>query len=357
MDLLILFILVFIGFSYRYLRGENLAYLDSNLIPQPVGEPSEEHHAVVASLGEFAAAGRGQRGRARLQLIRDYMETMSDDKSFGSEFRPVTQGRLRGEWVLAPGADSRRRLLYIHGGAWMAGSPVSHRAITDKLSVLADAAVFSLDYRLLPEHSRQDGIDDCRAAYQWLLTNGPEGAEVLDFMAVAGDSAGGNLTLSLLAWARDAGLRAADAAIALSPATDASLTSPSLSSNVGSDPMLGPVFGKLTAIPRIFLWWGSWFSTRFRSADPVVSPLRGDLSGLPPVLIQVSEAEMLFDDTRRYVTKAQAAGSPVVMQAWPYMVHVWQIFTPELPEAEEAYANIEEFLVSVEGRSAAVSGE
>ena len=93
-------------------------------------------------------------------------------------------------------------------------------------------------------------------------------------------------------------------------------------------------------------------TTKIRPCDPVVSPLRGDLSGLPPVLIQVSEAEMLFDDARRYVAKAQAAGSPVVLQQWPFMVHVWQIFTPELPEAEAAFDNIEEFLDSVAGAAA-----
>jgi len=116
--------------------------------------------------------------------------------------------------------------------------------------------------------------------------------------------------------------------------------------------MLGPQFGKLAKVPRVLLWWFSWFSSRIRPSDPIASPVRGDLSGLPPVLIQVSEAEMLFDETRRYVAKAQAAGSPVVMQHWPFMVHVWQIFTPQLPEADEAFDNIAEFLQSVEGEAA-----
>ena len=231
----------------------------------------------------------------------------------------------------------------------MAGSPKSHRAITDRLSKLADAAVLSLDYRLLPENTRRQGIEDCQQAYRWILANGPEGALDLDFLAVAGDSAGGNLTLTLIAWARDEGLRAVDAAIAFSPATDMTLTSPSLSSNIATDPMLGPAFGKLARVPKVLMWWVSWFTYRIRPADPVASPVRGDLSGLPPVLVQVSEAEMLFDDARRYVSKAQAAGSPVALQSWPHMVHVWQVFTPELPEADHAYDNIAEFLASVEG--------
>jgi len=345
----ILVVLAVLVFSAMYLRGENMAYLDTNTLPQPSGEPSEAHYEVVASLKEMTAVFKQSSGKARLANLRDYMDSMSDDKAFDSEFRPVQEGLLRGEWVLAPGANPRRRLLYIHGGAWMMGSPKSHRSITDRLSRLADAAVFSLDYRLLPENSRRDGIDDCRSAYRWILENGPDGAQDIDFLVVAGDSAGGNLTLSLLGWVKDQQLRAPDAAVAFSPAVDAVLSSPSLKSNIKSDPMLGPQFGKLARVPALLIGWFTWISTRIRPCDPIVSPLRGDLSGLPPILVQASEAEMLFDDARRYVAKAQAAGSPVVIQHWPYMVHVWQIFTPELPEAEEAFDNIAEFLQSVEG--------
>jgi len=349
---LILFALVFLALSFLYVRGEDLSYLDSNVLPQPEGEPSEGHHEVVASLREMTAAVTTGPRAGRLRALRDYMDAMSDDKDMASEFRQVNAGSVKGEWAIAPGVSTTRRILYIHGGAWLAGSPKSHRTITDKLSQVANAAVFSLDYRLMPEHSRRDGIDDCRSAYRWILENGPDGTGEAEFLLVAGDSAGGNLTLSLIAWVRDEKLRIPDAALAFSPAVDAALTSPSLVGNIDSDPMLGPQFGKLTKVPKVLLWWFSWFSTRIRPADPVVSPVRGDLSGLPPVLIQVSEAEMLFDDTRRYVAKAQAAGSPVVMQHWPFMVHVWQIFTPQLPEAEAAYGNIAEFLRSVEGDTA-----
>ncbi len=348
----ILFVLLFIAFSFLFLRGQNLAYLDTNILPQPVGDPGEAHHEVLASLKEMTAAMQGSTGKKQLFALRQHMDAMSDGKEFESAFRQIDESSVKGEWVLAPGVSSKRRVLYIHGGAWLAGSPKSHRTITDKLSKVANAAVFSLDYRLLPENTRRDGIDDCRNAYRWILENGPDGVENSDFLLVAGDSAGGNLMLSLIAWVRDQKLPAPDAALGFSPAVDAALSSPSLKSNISSDPMLGPQFGKLTKVPAIALWWFSWFSSRIRPSDPIVSPLRGDLSGLPPVLIQVSEAEMLFDDARRYVAKAQAAGSPVVLQHWPFMVHVWQIFTPQLPQAEEAFENISEFLRSVEGDSA-----
>jgi monoterpene epsilon-lactone hydrolase len=348
---LLLFVLAFVAFSYLVLRGENLDYLDSNIIPLAEGDPGEAHWQVVASLGELTTSGMGTASKDGIRRMREYMDSMSDGKDYASEFRPVDETAVKGEWILAPGVDPRRRVLHIHGGAWMVGSPKSHRTITNRLSELANAAVFSVDYRLLPENKRRDGIVDCQKAYRWILDNGPEGPEELDFLVVSGDSAGGNLTLVTIAWAKDEGLRRADAAVAFSPATDVTLTTPSLRTNVATDPMLGPAFGGLGKIPTILMWWGIWFTSRLKPSDPLASPIRGDLSGLPPVLLQVSEAEMLFDDSRRYVAKAQAAGTHAVLQSWPHMVHVWQIFSPELPQAEEAFTAVGEFLDSVETAS------
>jgi len=248
------------------------------------------------------------------------------------------------EWVLAPNADSSRRLLYIHGGAFALGSPKSHRRLTSKFSEIANAAVLAIDYRLMPEHPRKAGIEDCRTAYRWMLENGPGGPGPATAIFVAGDSAGGNLTLSLIAWVRDQGLRAPNAAVALSPITDSTFGSPSLRTNLATDYMLGPMFKALTRVPRILLLWGTWLLSRLRPNDPVVSPVFGDLSGLPPLLVQASEAEMLVDDCRRYVNKAAAAGSPVTLQTWSHMVHVWQIFYPELEEGREAIEEIRKFL-------------
>jgi acetyl esterase/lipase len=246
--------------------------------------------------------------------------------------------------VLAPGADPQRRTLYIHGGAFMMGSPKSHRTLTSRFSELTGGAVLAVDYRLMPEHPRRAGIDDCRNAYRWLLDNGPEGKSPSSAVFVAGDSAGGNLTLSLINWVRDQGLRAPDAAVALSPLTDATLSSPSMRANVRTDPMLGPLFGPMARVPQALLLWFGWLQTRIKPNDPLISPLRADLSRLPPVLVQVSEVEMLFDDSRRYANRALAAGSPVTLQRWNHMVHVWQIFNPELSEAREALAEIGKFL-------------
>ena len=335
-----------------HLRGADLSAFDG-----PVGErfshgdrPSGEALAVVASLGGIAETMKRTPLRGRTAALRKYLDEAFAGRSFDARFLPTDAGGVAAEWVLAPGADPLRRTLYIHGGGFIVGSPRSHRTLTTRFSAMTGGAVLAIDYRLMPEHRRRAGIDDCRAAYRWLLAHGPDGAAPAQAVFVAGDSAGGNLTLSLLAWARDGGLRLPDAAVAFSPLTDATLASPSIATNMESDPMLGPMFGPLLRVPRWILLWLGWLQTRINPQDPLVSPVRGDLSRLPPLLVQASEAEMLLDDARRYVAKARAAGSPVRLQTWDHMVHVWQIFNPELTEAREALAQVERFLAEAAPR-------
>lgn len=326
------------------LRAEDLSHLDRDELPPCDRKPSDQHEEVLAKLRELTSSARGLKGKARLYALRRHMDTLSDGIPLSSEFRPSGAGEPRGEWVIAPGTDTSRRILYIHGGAWVAGSPRSHRAITDQLSRVANAAVFAVDYRLMPEHRYIDGLRDCRNAYRWILDHGPDGDQPASFVVVAGDSAGGSHTLVLLAWARDRGLRQADAAIALSPSTDLTLTAPSNRNNIGTDPLLGPTFGGLSRIPLPVLWWASYAAFRVPPASPLASPLRGSLANLPPTLVHASDCEMLLDNARRYVAKARDAGSPAELHTWPGMVHVWHIFAPLLPEAEEAFDDIGRFL-------------
>lgn len=341
---LLLGALVLLLWTWRGLGGKDLSRWDEPPPPPPDATPSPEHDQVVARLRGLLETPGKLRGRARLQALREAMDSLGDGRETDCRVIPLTAGRLRGEWVLPADGDPDYRILYLHGGAWLAGSPRSHRSVTDRLARLTGAAVLALDYRLMPEHPRAAGIEDSRLAWEWLLENGPEGPSPASRLLVAGDSAGGSLTLALLAWIRDQGLRQADAAVAFSPSTDLTFAGPSLRRNAGSDVLLGPLFRPLLRVPRLLLLWATWWVHRHRPCNPVVSPLRGCLAGLPPVLLQVSEQEMLLDDSRRYVARAQAAGSPVELQSWPQLVHVWQIFTPELPEAEEAWLNVAEFL-------------
>lgn len=318
-------------------------------------QPGPEIGAVLQSMAAVPPMLQAAPMRQRKFVLRKYVDEAFADRVLDATFVPVDAGGVPAEWVLAPGADPARRLLYIHGGAFIFGSPRSHRTLTSRFSALAGASVLAIDYRLMPEHPRRAGIEDCRRAWQWLVGHGPGGAAPAEVLFVAGDSAGGNLTLSLLNWLRDAGHRAPDAAVALSPLTDSTMASPSMRANVHSDAMLGPLFGALARVPHSLLLWMGWLQNRINPRDPVVSPLRADLSGLPPVLVQASAVEMLRDDAQRYVNKARAAGSPAELQLWDHMVHVWQIFNPELPEAEQALERIGRFLEAAAPRRRAAS--
>ncbi|MEE4660424.1 MAG: alpha/beta hydrolase [Halieaceae bacterium] len=331
----------------RFLRGTNLAVYDRPW-PDIVGEgasPSEAHFAMVEELAHKAAGVTSASGRSRLVLMRETMDNMGKDVDFAGRYLPVDAGSVRGEWVMAPGVDASRRMLYIHGGAFLAGSPLSHRAITTELSRRLGGAVFSLDYRLMPEHPRSAGIEDCREAYRWIRTHGPECEGDADVLFVAGDSAGGNLALALAIWVRDARLTAPNGVIALCPATDSTFSSPSLASNVTTDHMLGPLFGKLNQIPGPLLALSSWFTNRRPPTDPQVSPVFADLSGLPPLLVQASAQEMLRDDAVRFVNRARAFGSPAELQLFANMLHVWHIFVQRgVEEAQQAFDEIALFM-------------
>ena len=333
-----------------YLQGEDLSRYDRPAAP-PIGgvrEPSTEHHEVLELLGTLAAAGEKGNGRNRLKAMREAMDAMGDEADLtGITVTPVDADGVSCEWVTAERSEPGRRLLYLHGGAFSLGSPRSHRPITSRLARTTGVSVLAVDYRLVPENRRIDCLTDCQTAYRWILGNGPGAGGPPDVLFVAGDSAGGNLTLSIIAWARDAGLRAANGAIALSPLTDASFESPSLSTNVATDRMLGPVFGRITRLPRSVLAWFTWLTNRVHPCDPRISPLRGELDNLPPTLIHASEAEMLLDDARRYVHKATEAGSEATLETWCHMIHVWQLFEQRLPEAREAFDHIGRFMALI----------
>jgi monoterpene epsilon-lactone hydrolase len=355
---LLLIVLLLWALGLWFGRGEDLSAYDHAVDPRgfesfssPDG-PSPEHQQAASGIKAMGGQVKGKSRKEMLQFTRDFMEEVPKGKAFDCEFVSVSAGGVPAEWVLAPGVDSSRRVFYIHGGAFIAGSPNSHRTVTSCFSKVANAAVLAVDYRLMPENRRRDGIEDCRTAYQWVLENGPDGPATASHIFVGGDSAGGNLSLATAAWIRDEKLRAPDAVVTLSPVVDSTYSGPSIRTNVLTDIMLGPLFGKLLKIPRSILGWIFVLENRIKPTNPVVSPVFGDLSGLPPVLLQVSESEMLLDDARRYVNKARAAGSPVRLQSWPGLLHVWQIFYPDVPEARDAMDRIGEFIEAVESGKA-----
>lgn len=344
-----------------YLTGEDLSEFQNprpDIVNQGV-TPSEGHAAVAAMLatplsGKATSKRRTEEAGAnkphkktklgKIQLMRTRLDRLGKNVEFDGDIIPVDNNGIKGEWLIPANADPQSRMLYLHGGAFMLGSSLSHRAITTQYAQLIGGPVFSLDYRLMPEHRRQASIDDCRAAYQWVLEQGPEGSCPVKNLYISGDSAGGNLSLALSIWIRDSGLRPPEAIIALSPMTDSTFASPSFVNNVSTDTMLGPILGAVAKTPRSLLLWFSVFSNRRRPSNHSVSPLHADLAELPPTLVHASSSEMLLDDAVRYVNKACAAGSPASIQVWQGMIHVWHIFVATVPEAQQAFAEIEIFL-------------
>ena len=298
----IFLVLIIWAFEYFYLRAGSHGEYPLASDPEAVrtfthaNGPGPEHDAIVQRVRQMSLKIAPAIRNQNMQAAREVIDSLSDGLDYSCKFVPVDAGGVAAEWVLAPAADSSRRLLYIHGGGFIIGSPKSHRSITNKFSEITGCAVLAIDYRLLPEHKHMDCVDDCRTAYRWILDNGPDGPEAIQQLFMGGDSAGGNLVLSLVAWVRDDDLRAPEAVVALSPLTDSTFSGATIHSNEDSDVMLAPVLKPLRRLPHFIKSWLILWAHRVRPADPIASPLFGDLSGLPPILVQASGAEMLLDD-------------------------------------------------------------
>ena len=249
-------------------------------------------------------------------------------------------GAFPGEWVLAPAADPDRRLLYLHGGGFVSGSAAFYLAMAAHLSAAAHCSVFLPDYRLAPEHPFPAGLEDCIAAYRWLSDNGPEGPAPATAICVAGDSAGGGLTLSVLLALRDRSLPLPQAGIALSPFADLTLSGGSTRSEAELDPIMHP-----GCLPDFV----SRYVKPEQVHDPLASPVFADYAGLPPLLIQVGEHEVIRDDSVRVAEKARAAGVQVTLEVWEGMFHVFQSHEPPLPEAKEAIEHIAQLVRAAGG--------
>ena len=352
-------LVVVIGLPYAYLklrsrklRGEDLSQYDSTPEPFATAAASEGLDRLNAYIHEMfvgpAQAGNAKGGwedkRERFDdagMARDY----GDDVEFRADVVTVDGVEVSGSWTLVTGYNANKRLLYVHGGAFTVGSDISHRPLTVQLARRTGMAVFAPNYRLMPENSRRDGINDARASYRWITENGPDGETLAEKVALAGDSAGGNLVLMLANWARDHMDRQPDAVVAFSPTTDATMSSPSMRSNLATDHMLRPMLKPILKMPKLMLLPAMQHHYGMSPSDPDQSPIYDDLSNLPPIFIQASREELLHDDSIRFAGKAQAAGSPVTVQSWAGgLPHVWQIFDDYIPEAEAALAEVQAFL-------------
>jgi len=247
------------------------------------------------------------------------------------EIKSTMLDNIPAEWVIPPNSIKDHVILHIHGGGFIAGSPLGSRRITSAIAEATNLKILSIDYRLAPEYPFPAPLEDCVTAYNWLLSNGFNSENII----IAGESAGGNLTLATLLKLKDQGIDLPAGSFCLSPGTDCTLSDDSFFKNGATDPGLGDM--------AIF-WWIAAYLGGEDPHNPYVSPLFGDLSGLPPILIQASSCEMLYSDAYRFVEKAKKAGVNATLQSWDEMNHVFQGTRFELlPEAREAINKIGEF--------------
>ncbi|HEY8950242.1 MAG TPA: alpha/beta hydrolase [Rhizomicrobium sp.] len=264
--------------------------------------------------------------RARMDALANYFPVPD-----GTEVEPGKVGGISGEWVRAKRARRDAVLLYLHGGGYALGSSKSHRHIVAAIGEASGLSVFSADYRLAPEHPFPAAVDDGVAAYKGLLDSGIAASK----LSIAGDSAGGGLTIATLLALRDKGLPLPACAIAISPWADLSQGGEAYRARAKRDPMITK--DGLDAMALAYLG-------KANAKAPLASPAFADFKGLPPLLIQVGSEEALHSDAEAVKSRAEEAGVEVSFESWAGMVHVWHAFHPILSEGRDAIARIGAYL-------------
>jgi acetyl esterase/lipase len=269
-------------------------------------------------------------GDVSVEEMRKGMEAMIGSAAqlpAGLIREPIQVNGVPAEWVSARGAAADRAVLYLHGGGYVLGSIATHRELAARISAASGARCLVIDYRLAPEHPFPAAVEDAVKAYRWLLDVGyaPER------LAIAGDSAGGGLTMATLLALRDAKLPMPATAVCISPWVDLAVEGESMSTRAKEDPMLSRE--PLLAMAKHYLGSGT-------ARAPLASPVFADLRGLPPLLIHVGDHETLLDDSTRLAERARRAGVEVELEIWPEMIHVWHAFAAMVPEGREAIERI-----------------
>lgn len=243
---------------------------------------------------------------------------------------PVTANGVPCEWFRTPGA-AKGVVLYLHGGGFMIGSTTSHQGVISRVAEASGFDVLGVNFRLAPEHPFPAGLDDCISAYRYLLEQGIEARQI----GIVGDSAGGALVIATLLALSQRGLPMAGCGVALSSWADLTLTADSLRRNADRDPMV---------TVDILRAMAAAYTAGQDPADPLISPVHADLTGLPPLLIQVGDRDLCEDDSRKLADNARAAGVDVTFELWPEMIHAWHSYYDMLPEAREAVSRIGDYL-------------
>jgi monoterpene epsilon-lactone hydrolase len=290
--------------------------------------PSEQLQAITQMLRSrpIAPDATIEQQRAGFEQLSTFFPVPPDVRR-----EPVDAGGVPAEWIVAPGATDDRVIFYLHGGGYVIGSSNTHREMISRLSRAAGAKALAINYRLAPEHPHPAAVEDATAAYRWLLASGADPARIV----IAGDSAGGGLTVATLVALRDAGVPLPAAAVCISPWVDLEGVGESMATKAQVDPIVQR--DGLVEMAKAYLG----------NADPrtpLAAPLYADLTGLPPLLIHVGTSEMLLDDSTRLAERARSAGVDVVLEPWDEMIHVWHLFAAMLPEGQQAIDRVGEFI-------------
>lgn len=273
--------------------------------------------------------------RPGLDITEVRAHTAKMDALLGRQAAPIAMESVEiagvpATWFGERALSQRGTLLYLHGGAWCLHLPWIYRRFATQLSHQTGMRVLLPEYRLAPEHPFPAGIDDCFAVYRWLVDQGYPDRP----LALAGDSAGGSLSLVTMMRARDALLPMPDCAALLSPSTDLTISGPSAKYNAQADPMFATAAGDL--LPEVYCPGQD-------RQNPLLSPLFGNWNGLPPLLFHAGSTEMLLDDSVRAHDRARQAGVDAEIGVWLEVPHVFHVFS-WLPEAKTAVRAVAEFI-------------
>ena len=295
--------------------------------------PSKELDTVLEIIRVRSAEVRKTTDDDRLSYERIMSVLPMDDDI---ETERVGVNGTPAEWISAPESQENRVILYLHGGGYLFGSARTHRVMLAHMARASKARVLALDYRLAPEIPFPAPVEDSVSAYRWLLDQGISAKK----MVIGGDSAGGGLAIAALVALRSVGEPMPAAGVCISAWTDMESTGQSHTTNAESDPSVSKE--RLLKIAKVYLAGKD-------PTAPLASPIHADLTGLPPLLLQVGSIEVLLDDSTLLKSRAKAAGVSVEMEVWDDMPHVWHHYAPILPEARKAIGRIGEFVLEHTG--------
>lgn len=239
--------------------------------------------------------------------------------------------KIEADLIVPTIADKSKVILYLHGGGYTIGSTNSHRSLVGKIAKKTKSMAVLIDYRKAPENPFPAALEDALASYQSLLNRGKKPENII----IAGDSAGGGLTVATLLAIKEKGLPQPAGGVCLSPWVDLAATGDSIHTNADNDPLVDILKLKI---------WARMYAGSYSLTHPLVSPLYADLTGISPLLIQCSTSEMLHSDAVRLAEKARNQGVEVELQQWDGLIHWWHLFQRVIPEASEAINLISEFI-------------